>query len=99
MATHIIQYGNQEGCRLLPPVSPLGPRIFEVSQDWSPWCQYNVTGGASRKSVWDLIPQRGSTLTVSIVFPVTTRHRRDMTDNVESDVKPKQTNLLQKHRS
>ena len=24
---------------------------------------------------------------------VTTRHRRDMTDNVESDVKPEQTNI------
>ena len=29
---------------------------------------------------------------VSIELPVTTRHRRDMTDNVESDVKPEQTN-------
>ena len=25
---------------------------------------------------------------VSIELPVTTRHRRDMTDNVENDVKP-----------
>ena len=29
---------------------------------------------------------------VSIELPVTTRHRRDKTDNVESDVKPEQTN-------
>ena len=29
---------------------------------------------------------------MSIELPVTTRHRRDMTDNVESDVKPEQTN-------
>ena len=28
----------------------------------------------------------------SIELPVTTKHRRDMTDNVESDVKPEQTN-------
>ena len=30
---------------------------------------------------------------VSIELPVTARHRRDMTDNVESDVKPEQTNF------
>ena len=29
---------------------------------------------------------------VSIELLVTTKHRRDMTDNVESDVKPEQTN-------
>ena len=29
---------------------------------------------------------------VSIELPVTTRHLRDMTDNVETDVKPEQTN-------
>ena len=29
---------------------------------------------------------------MSIELPVTTRQRRDMTDNVESDVKPEQTN-------
>ena len=29
---------------------------------------------------------------MSIELPVTTRHRRDMTDDVESDVKPEQTN-------
>ena len=46
----------------------------------------------SGESVWDLIPQSDSTIKVSIELPVTTRHRRDMTDNVESDVKPEQTN-------
>ena len=29
---------------------------------------------------------------MNIELPVTTRHRRDMTDNVESDVKREQTN-------
>ena len=29
---------------------------------------------------------------MSIELPVTTKHHRDMTDNVESDVKPEQTN-------
>ena len=46
----------------------------------------------SGKSVWDLIPQLGSTIKVSTELPVTTRHRRDMTDNVESDVKSERTN-------
>ena len=38
---------------------------------------------------------------MSIELPVTTRHRRDMTDNAERDVKPEQTNkndvALRKH--
>ena len=31
---------------------------------------------------------------MSTELPVTTRHRRDMTDNIETDVKPEQTNKL-----
>ena len=33
-------------------------------------------------SVWDMILQWGSTIKVSIELPVTTRHRRDMTEKL-----------------
>ena len=32
---------------------------------------------------------------MSTELPVSTRHRRDMTDNVESDVKPEQINTME----
>ena len=73
--------------------SPLGTRIFgvglglgapvSVECDWR-WYQVKCLGSDTTIK---------STIKVSIELPVTTRHRRDMTDNVESDIKPEQTNI------
>ena len=50
-----------------------------------------MTGYGIMSSAWDMILQWRSTIKVSIELPVATRHRRDMTENVEGDVKPEQT--------
>ena len=50
-------------------------------------------GGISCQSVWGMIFQWGSTLKVSIELPVTSRHRRDMTERLlKATLSPNQTN-------
>ena len=49
-------------------------------------------GGISCQSVWGVIFQWGSTLKVNIELPVTSRHRRDMTERLlKATLNPNQT--------
>ena len=51
-------------------------------------------GGISCQSVWGMIFQWGSTLKVSIELPVTSRHRRNMTERLlKATLSPNQTKL------
>ena len=79
--------------------SSLGTQTYWVELELVDPVQDNVTGCGVMSSVWGMILQWGSTIKVSIELPVTTRHRRDMTENcwkrlkiVESNFKPEQTN-------
>ena len=51
------------------------------NRNWSAQCQYNVTGWNIMSKCLGMIFQWGSTLKVSIELPVTSRHRRDMTED------------------
>ena len=50
------------------------------------WMEYH-------SCVWGMIFQRGSTLKLSIAFPVASRHCHNKTKMVESDRKPKKKKL------
>ena len=73
----------------------LALRFTGQSKDWSTQCQDNVTGCGIMSSTWGMILQCGSTMKVSIVLPVTTRHRRDMTEKLLTANKQQQRRIIQ----
>ena len=62
--------------------SSLGTQTYGVELGLVDQCQDNVTGCGIMSSVWDMILQWGSTIEVSTELPVSTRHRRDMTEKL-----------------
>ena len=62
--------------------SRLALRLTGKSYDRSRQCQDNVIGCGIVSSVWGMILQCRNTIKVSIELPVTTRHRRDITEKL-----------------
>ena len=78
--------------RVIPKISnmvlaPLSLSIQHLGSrakyhNWSALCQYNATGWNIISCHWGVIFQWGSTLKVSIELPITSRHRRNMTERL-----------------